>query len=378
MRHARKQYLFGVLLLVLTALLVVGCSSDELAHILGGGNILFTPKFAVAANFSDDTLSVYSVNSTTGVLTEVAGSPFDTVAGGPWGVALNQRLGNVFYVASDDGSGVIEAFSVNNSTGAVTSLGSVTAGVVVRWVTSIAVTPTGNRLYAGGSGQLDAFDIGATGALTHTAGFPVFPIPVGGGGTIILTIDPSGKFLYAGSQSDNEIYGYTIDNSTGALTLAPGFPIDATQPYGLFATTHFLYLATHDGNLTGYTINTTTGEVTAIATGFPIALSNPIQIVSNPQQTQLFVVEQTDPTDVDAYTINATTGQLTAAPGSPFHQGVNADGLVVDPSGKFVYWASCSSKDVGAATLGTGAALTTIPGAPFPAGACAASIAVTH
>src|SRR5947207_842004 len=270
MKHSRKHAVLALALLIGSALAIVGCSSDELAHLLGSGLISFTPKFAVAANFSDTTLSVYGVNATTGVLTEVANSPFDTVAGGPWGVVVNQRLGNVFYVASDNGTGVIEAFSVNNTTGALTSLGSVTAGVLTSRVTSIAVT------------------------------------------------------------------------------------------------------------LTGYTINTTSGAITPIATGFPIALTNPIQITSNPQLTQLFVSEETDPANIDSFTINATTGQLTAAAGSPFQQGDAGDGLAVDPSGKFVYGANCSSGDIAAATIGTNAALTTIPGAPFPAGACSASVAVTH
>ena len=53
---------------------------------------------------------------------------------------------------------------------------------------------------------------------------------------------PSGKFLYAGSQTDSEIYGFTINNSTSALTLAPGFPLDTAVPDALYATTNFLYL----------------------------------------------------------------------------------------------------------------------------------------
>ncbi len=55
--------------------------------------------------------------------------------------------------------------------------------------------------------------------------------------------------------------------------------------------------------------------------------------------------------NVSAYTINATTGALTAVPGSPFAAGTTPVSVTVDPSGKFAYVANSGSDTVSAYTI---------------------------
>src|SRR5258706_7726759 len=91
----------GILMLVGAAL--IGCSSDELAHLLGGGfgPILHTPKFLIAVEdtSSPDNVSVFSVDPTTGVLTAVSGSPFTTGLSDGSGAVTHPSHGDWVYVA---------------------------------------------------------------------------------------------------------------------------------------------------------------------------------------------------------------------------------------------------------------------------------------
>ena len=72
--------------------------------------------------------------------------------------------------------------------------------------------------------------------------------------------------------------------------------------------------------------------------------------------------------DVSGYTINATTGTLTPIPGSPFAAVAAPLSVVVDPTGRFAYVAKANSANVSEYTINaiTGA-LTPISGSPFAA-----------
>jgi 6-phosphogluconolactonase (cycloisomerase 2 family) len=90
------------------------------------------------------------------------------------------------------------------------------------------VDPRGRFLYAAnnaaGGETVSAFTINsATGALTSVSGSPFFV-----GATAIpgsLAIHPTGKYLYAAStNAPGTIYGFAIDQTTGALSAISGSP----------------------------------------------------------------------------------------------------------------------------------------------------------
>src|SRR5438309_4717462 len=104
MKRSRKQLVLALALLIASALAVLGCSSDELAHILGGGSVaLGTPAFAIFSDFDGTVVHSYSVNATSGALTEVAGSPVATTLPGdfPWAVAVTPN-GKFAYVGDQN------------------------------------------------------------------------------------------------------------------------------------------------------------------------------------------------------------------------------------------------------------------------------------
>ena len=82
--------------------------------------------------------------------------------------------------------------------------------------------------------------------------------------------------------------------------------------------------------------------------------------------------------NVSGYTINPSTGALTAIAGSPFAAGFAPFSVAVDPSGRFAYVANVNSGNVSGYTIDpTTGALTAIMGSPFPAGAGPVSVAIT-
>ena len=133
-------------------------------------------------------------------------------------------------------------------------------------------------------------------------------------------------------------------------------------------------------NVSGYTIDPSTGALTAIA-GSPFdAASEPSSVAVDPSGKFAYVANEVSGStgNVLGYMINPSTGALTAIAGSPFAAGFAPFSVAVDPSGRFAYVANVNSGNVSGYTIdpSTGA-LTAITGSPFPAGAGPVSVAIT-
>ncbi|MBI2677834.1 MAG: beta-propeller fold lactonase family protein [Candidatus Koribacter versatilis] len=383
MNRSRKHFVLALALLVGSALAILGCSSGELAHILGGTNgTIGIPAFVITGDF-DGFLRSFSVNTTTGALTEAPGSPFSAV-GCPWGVMAHPS-GKFVFVGDDCGSGGVEVFSVNTTTGALTSLGQTPLSKGnASWTNSIGVTPSGKWLYVANGTDLDGFAVNTTsGALTPLAGFPV---SVGGGGDLAfsVSVDPQSRFVAALDRNSGEVYMYTLNDSTGALTPVAGSPFDSTlssPEVVLFSGTGgFVYVSSQDSvAVMGFKVNSTTGALTPIA-GLPVdtVSTEPFQIVADPLGRFLYALTDND-AQVVAYSIDPTTGALTEIAGSPFDPPGESQGGAVDPSGRFLYLGDCDNAQTDGLTIGSTGALTNMAGSPFgPVGDCSSGVAVTR
>jgi 6-phosphogluconolactonase len=129
-------------------------------------------------------------------------------------------------------------------------------------------------------------------------------------------------------------------------------------------------------NVSGYTIDSTTGALTPI-TGSPFAAgTNPGSVAVDPSGKFAYVANEGG-NNVSGYTIDPVTGALTPITGSPFAAGTIPDSVAVDPSGKFAYAANNLSHNVSGYTIDpTSGALTPITGSPFAAGTDPVSVAV--
>ncbi len=131
--------------------------------------------------------------------------------------------GNVLYVTDPIG-GTLSSFSIN-SLGALTALGSPVATGVNS--SDTVVDSGGKFLYTGdwGSGRIAGFSLDSNGVPTAMVGSP-FPTPLitpsQRGGGVAIAIDSSGQFLYATSSESNQITGFRIDRTSGALSQIPG------------------------------------------------------------------------------------------------------------------------------------------------------------
>jgi len=199
--------------------------------------ILITPsgKFVYVTNPTIGMVTAFSFLN--GVLTEVKpGSPFSS-GDGAFGLAVDGSE-RFLYVANPSASnlppfsstrGNISGFNIDSVTGALTPiLGSPFTSTVGSLPTAITVDPSGRFVYAvtpGSSFAIWCFAISPTnGQLTAVTSSP-FSLTAGG---LFALIDPSGNYFYIGGQAG--IAGYTYDPSTGVPTVITGSPFSTGTP----------------------------------------------------------------------------------------------------------------------------------------------------
>jgi 6-phosphogluconolactonase (cycloisomerase 2 family) len=193
--------------------------------------------FLYVVNNGSDNVSAYTINTKTGALTAVSGSPFKA-ASQPDGVAIVPDGGTGYLYVANYGSDNVSAYTINLKTGTLTEVyGSpFGAGTWPFGLASIVINSGASYLYATneGSDNVSAYAVNASsGALTQVTGSPF------GAGTepIDATIcvgHSYSYYLYATNSGSNNVSGYAIDASSGALTQLKGSPYSAgTGPYGI-------------------------------------------------------------------------------------------------------------------------------------------------
>jgi DNA-binding beta-propeller fold protein YncE len=232
---------------------------------------------------------------------------------------------------------------------------------------------------------VDVFSVNTTsGALTAVSGSP---FTLGGGqGAEGVAVDPAGKFLYVTQHNDNLVFGFAI-GSNGALTAVPGGAFaTSTTPVAAVVdpSGKYLYVSNSQdalGSISAYSINSSTGALTAVA-GSPFATvvnGGPIGVAVSPNGQFLYAAlagSTGTGNQIAAMTINSGTGSLAAIAGSPFTTG-NEPGLIaIDPSGKFLYSPNIADNTVSAFSIDSSGGLTQISGSPFMAGSSPFAIAV--
>jgi YVTN family beta-propeller protein len=276
-------------------------------------------KFAYVANAGDDFSSdgsvvFYTINATTGALTST-GSIMGNCPGlcVPESVAVDPS-GKFAYVPNGGGeSNGVAMYTINAKTGALTSTGMIPVG---GFAVSVAVHPSGKFAYAananntpGLAGNVSMYTINATtGALTSigtvAAGTIFEPNP------IAMGVDPTGKFAYVANSGSNDVSMYSINTTTGILT-SIGLIAAGTNPSSVAVdpTGKFAYVTNSGSNdVSTYTIDTTTGTLTL--SGTISAGSTPTSIAIHPSGKFAYVTNSAS-NDVSMYSIDAATGALT-------------------------------------------------------------------
>lgn len=263
--------------------------------------------FLYAANVSSGTISVYSINSVTGTLSPV-GTPVSSGASSPNGLFFHPS-GKYLYVTNQTGNS-LSAFSVATD-GTLTAIsGSPFSAGTATTLNGVVVHPNGNYLYAasmGVSGGVVGFSIDSTtGALTLLAGSPFSNTSGGinntGDG---ITIHPNGNWLYMGLVNQKHVAAFSIDKTTGVLT-GIGTPALNNSNSGY----------NDDG---GSAVNVSADGKFLYGTAFSKTASDPKKVI--------------------VYSINQTTGEPTYS--SEVDAGGGPNDVRLDVNGTFAY--TCNS-----------------------------------
>jgi 6-phosphogluconolactonase len=307
-------------------------------------------RFAYVANpgidqSSQSTISMYTINPTTGALTPT--SPATVPTGWYPQEMVVDPLGRFAYTANTYGHS-ISMFTINRSTGVLTptnpaSVSTILPGHLKSAVASLAIDPTGRFLYVPTtvtpSAAICMFTIDQlTGMLT-----PMSPATLPAGGYLFdAKVTPNGKYLYVlNNESDGKsakaVWEYSINSSTGMLSpiVAPGTPLvvagSGATAVTIDPTSRFAYVVNRTSNsVSMYTVDQNTGALTLNMTpsaplGF-LSLAGalvPFRITFDPSGRFVYVTNQngaiaiytaaSDGTLVNAGTTGPSTGALSTA-----------------------------------------------------------------
>jgi 6-phosphogluconolactonase (cycloisomerase 2 family) len=335
------------------ALTLAGCGSSTRPKIVCNGASVSSagcpispgPEvlYGFAATDSLNLSMMTTIDPSTGGFGTVTSGPAPLFANGA-AVASNAQflyLSNSFIDGQPNNGSQIFAYSISPVDGTLTQL---TGSPFFLFpppasIQGLAMAPNGQFLYgADFSGFIYGFSVDSTsGALSLIPGFPVTSGP-----NSELVVDPSGKFLYASNDNDpaDSILAFTI-GSSGALTPVPNSPfaIPGTQggtsePFGIVDTGSFIYTALITNQVAAFSVNSTTGALTSVpGSPFPAGQVPSFLTVANNNN---FLYVQNEDGSVSGYTIDSSSGALTPLANSPF-DGLNAGTLATDSSGKYLY-----------------------------------------
>lgn len=298
-----------VFLCSLSLLAACGGGGSEGGNAIGPGSSSSSApsvgKFIYIPNVLTNSITAYSINAATGALTAISGAPFMTGAANGL-VSLSAHPSGSFVYASNFGTNAVatsvSVFAVNTTTGAL----SLTSG-----------SP-------------------------YPVGVPVSAIPLDVADIPIL--HPDGKFLYVRKNSESQIFGYAVNQTSGVLTPLASSPLPFTQIPGKFNSTNKLYyapLVTPSDAVGVYAIDSVTGVGNSFGSSVaPQPVGIPVFDAASK-----FLFSASPARFILGYSLNPATGLLTALPGSPYAwppgQSTPPFPLLaqplVHPSGKFLY-----------------------------------------
>lgn len=316
---------------------------------------LFVTSNTTAGTSQNGKVTSYHVNSYSGVVTEVHGSPFDSQGKDPVAVVAtpNQQY---LYVANHDSNNVAEfAIGTNGQlSGGHTYTTPGTNPV------ALAVNNAGTLLFV-----VDYYQSGFSDATPGPGALVVYPIhsdgtlgnPVGSSsGFTPLQCFPGGVAVTA---NGNFVY-VTNTNSVVVTTTPPSTATNPPTPSTCPA----------QGTISGFSIGSG-GTLTALA-GSPYAAgSTPTGIAIDPTNRFVYTTDSVQ-NQLIAYQLQQG-GSLFPLPNGPFTTGTFPVSVVVDPRGQYIYVTNYNSSTVSEYSLtqstgapSAGAAATFSTRAPYP------------
>jgi len=235
---------------------------------------------------------------------------------------------------------------------------------------SLVLHPSGKFLYAANPGQeendISLFTIASDGSLTEV--FPRTSVAPDAALPILLAMDPAGGFLYVANAQSFNISVFAIDSSTGALTpVGPPLFTGLTPLNMLVAPSgNYLYMTAGSeplGDIAVFSVNAGVLQLVSLSSSYGV---NPTGLAIDPSGTYLYAANSSSP-NIAIFAINPPStppGTLQQVVGSPLADIYNDPvDLLLDPTGGYLYVANQTSNNVAVysidSTTGLPTALTT-------------------
>ena len=389
---ARKYGICFVAVIVVCCLIAAGCGSGRSS-------------------------SATATSASPGTGTSVSAPTTPTTPSAPINSTLTPAVSSlVIYVYEDTTqnwstySGLIEAFTLNINSGALTPIPGSPFSTNLAAGSDMALSPNGGFAYilapnypvgsspgVGSNLLVYALDP-ASGAPTLKQALAITSPVNGGVGPSVISVHPSGHFIYLSPYRDNSsntgigVFSVQVDGTVvfSSFTHVQTFGGAVISPNGAFLYSDSgsvaigNWPATQAGcgpvseSLSAFSINSTTGALTAVA-GSPFTFQRQVCEMGNapqwltyqidPASERLFAVDAPDSV-VDVFAIDPSSGALTQLPGTSTEPSIGEFlSSAMDPLGRFLYVGAASSFFTGfslAANTASGT-LPLLPGMPVQA-----------
>jgi 6-phosphogluconolactonase len=284
---------------------------------------------------------------------------------------LDYVVGYVYMTTAKSSPGIIDEYSIDFQSGALTSLGTVNAG---NDPVKLVAAPNGQFVYV--INQVDStvqeFAVQSGGALVSKNVYPTGKSPTA------IAIDPQGAFLYvtydyqSGTSGPGgvSIFPVNADNSLGTMLTQP----IGNNPVGIVVSyyNHFVYVVDQEiepnATVLGFSQNATTGALTAVtgttisnaggktvATGYAAGVI-PSAITEELTARFVYITDQAS-NQLIGYTVQPN-GSLVPMVNGPFQTGLFPVAITVDPTGKLLYVVNYNANTI------EGYAIDTVTGTP--------------
>lgn len=291
-----------------------------------GAGIALTPDghFAYVLDRRNFSVSLYSVDAASGVVAPLAAQPSVPGLSYPNYIVMDP-LGRFVWIASWNASSEsVRTYSVNSS-------GQLSFRSVIHdQQYALAAHPTGDYVYGvnGNNHTITGYSVNqSNGALTL---LPGSSLSTGAASSPFrIAITPDGRFAYVANQGSNTIAIFSINTATGVLTSA-GSVSTASSPYGIriHPNGRYLYVAeANDLRVAIYAINPSTGALTSQGSANNAAGTVPYNLAVTAGGDFLYTAGG----DVSAFSIDSSTGNLTLLPGQPVSIPQGAGDIVLTP-----------------------------------------------
>jgi 6-phosphogluconolactonase (cycloisomerase 2 family) len=295
---------------------------SAIAMTSGASAVTYAPKYAYVGQDSGN-VNAYSVNSSTGSLTSISGG----LSGlGDARAVANDLRGKFLLVGIFSGANV-RSYSIN-SAGALTSVNLAATGSAPF---AVAFDPSGRFAYVANKGSANVSLLSVnptTGALARIAN----ETPGGTAGRDI-TVDPTGRFVYTADDVNSKVTSFKI-GSNGALTQTGQQTVSGAFGVKVDPSGRFMYaIGNTSPSVAIYSINSVDGSLSPTGNG-PNALGSPHSVEISPDGKFAFAAN-TSTNTVTGFTVNVATGALSNA--VPYGSGSNSFQVRTDPSGQFLY-----------------------------------------